>query len=888
MNKIYIIDAVNYLFRSYYAIGPMTNEKGESTSALYGFIRSVQKLIKIANPSHIVCVFDGPDNKRKRQDLYTEYKSHRKEAPQDLFPQFEWAKEYCEYAGIPILCIEGVEADDVMATVALWAEKEKSEAYLCTSDKDLTQLVNTSIFVLHPHKEYQLVNEQKVEEIYGVKPSQVRDFLAITGDASDNIPGIKGFGPKTAADLLQKFGTLQKILDHPEQVEGEKKQKTLIENKEIALLSQKLATLHTDIEIPIETSFYSLKPSQKEKLHAFYQRMKFLSLLKEIIPSEEKTSSIAPIKKEYHLIQTKEELETLLQSLKNEKEIGIDTETTSVQPLLASLVGISFSVQPGEAWYIPCNGSLEKEFVLERLSHFFSAIQGTLFGHNIKYDLHVLKNHGIELRKIGFDTMLASYLLNPQDRRHNLDELSLEYFQHVKIPIERLIGKGKEEISMEIVPLDQITEYSCEDIDYTTRLKNLFSKEIKKQNLQFIFEKIEIPLIPILADMEREGIYLNLEKLKTIEKPILLEIERLKKEIFQEAKEEFNLNSPKQLSHILFEKLNIKKPAKARTSFGTGADVLEEIVSEHPIIPHILHFRTLEKLRATYIEALPLSVNPKTQRIHPSFNQSVTATGRLSCNNPNLQNIPVRTKEGLAIRSCFTPQQPGWSFLSADYSQIELRLLAHFSEDPDLMSAFEENQDIHAHTASLIFNLPITMITPDMRTAAKTVNFGILYGQTPFGLASQLHISLQEASHFIKKYFERFPSILQYLDSCKESARKTGKATTLMGRQRPIPEIDNKNPMIRAGAERLAINTPLQGTAADLIKKAMILIQEEIQKKGCQGRMILQIHDELIFEVPDLEIPLFKTFVRHHMEKAIKLKVPIVVDMAVGKNWAEC
>jgi DNA polymerase-1 len=571
-----------------------------------------------------------------------------------------------------------------------------------------------------------------------------------------------------------------------------------------------------------------------------------------------------------------------------EKEVGIDTETTSATPLLAELVGISFCIEPGEAWYVPCNGALEEKKVVEELRSFFARAQGSFFGHNLKYDWHILENLDIHIKKISFDTILASYLLQPQNRRHNLDDLTLEKLKHVKISIESLIGKGKSEISMQGVPVEQVKDYCCEDIDYTTRLKELFEEELAERKLERLFHDIEIPLLIILGKMEREGIFLDSEKLKEIGKDQWRDLEKIRAKIFTEVGEEFNLNSPKQLSEVLFEKLGMQKPARARTEFATGADVLEELAEENPIVHHILAYRTLEKLRTTYIETLPELINPKTGRIHCTFNQSVAATGRLSCQNPNLQNIPVRDKEGIAIRSCFRPQKRGLSFVGGDYSQIELRLLAHFSEDEELMRAFKTGEDVHAYTASLVFNLPITMITPEMRSQAKTVNFGIIYGQGPFGLAKQLHISYLEASEFIKTYFKRYPRVQEFLESCKEQARKTGVAKTLTGRQRPIPELHNKNPSIRAGAERLAVNTPLQGTAADLIKMAMIAIDQEIAEKKLEGKMILQIHDELIFEVPDDEVAVFEKLVKNKMMHVMKLNVPIEVHIAVGKNWAEC
>ena len=888
MDKIYIVDAVNYLFRSYYAIGPMTSGEGQSTSALYGFIRSIQKLIKEFSPTHLVCVFDGPDNKKSRRALYAEYKMHRKGAPEDLLPQFEWADAYCRIAGIPVLCVEGVEADDTMASVAVWAEKKGAKSYLCTSDKDMAQLVNKDIFVLHPHKDYLLIDEGQVKRLYNVRPDQMLDYLAIVGDASDNIPGLEGFGPKTAAQLLEEFGTLDNVLAHPERVKGEKKQEILRTQKETALMSRELATLDMRVEIPTEVEFYRIKEPDNGKLSEFYHQMKFNTLLRETPQEEAKKKARHIDKHHYRLVDGEDALQELLKRLSKEKEVGLDTETTSEKPLLAELVGIGFCIEPGEAWYVPCNGKLGAEKTIDALKIFFLHAKCSFYGHNIKYDWHVLENVGIALQKIGFDTMIASYLVQPQIRRHNLDDLTLEKFKRVKIPIESLIGKGKQQISMRDVPVEQVKEYCCEDIDYTTRLKELFEEEIEEKKLDRVFRDVELPLLPVLAKMEREGIYLDAEKLKELGKEQLCDLDRLKQKIFKEVGEEFNLNSPKQLSEVLFQKLGMQKPARAKTEFSTGADILEELAIENPIVHHILEYRTLEKLRTTYIEALPESIHPKTGRIHCTFNQSVAATGRLSCQDPNLQNIPVRSKEGIAIRSCFKPEKRGWSYVGGDYSQIELRLLAHFSEDPELLRAFKSGEDIHAYTASLIFNLPITMITPEMRNQAKTVNFGIVYGQGPFGLSQQLHISMREASDFIKTYFERYPRVNEFLDRCKADAKRRGYAQTLAGRQRPIPELTNQNPSIRAAAERLAVNTPLQGTAADLIKIAMIEIDKEIQEKKLNGKMILQIHDELIFEVPDEEAPQFEKLVKNKMERVLKLNVPIEVHIAVGKNWAEC
>ena len=892
MNKLYIIDAINYLFRSYHAIGPMTNSSGQSTNAVYGFIRSILKLLKTTHAEHIVCVFDGPDNKRARKELFADYKSHRKQAPEDLIPQFEWAYQFCELIGIPLLCIEGVEADDVMATVAVYAKKHASQAYLCTSDKDLTQLVDDQIFVLHPHKDYALVDAKAVEEIFGIPPSQILDYLSIVGDSSDNIPGIPGFGPKTAVSLLKEFGTLENILKHPEKVKGEKKQQALIEFKDQALLSQKLATLNCHVPIPLETNFYHRKNPDLEKLTKFYHDLNFTSLLRELEQSKPTSVSVVEENKteksQYHLVQTLEDIDAVLQKLLLEKEICVDTETTNIAAQMAQLVGIGFTSQGNDIFYIPLNGQVDKKVVLGKLDSFFKNCQAKFTGHNIKYDWHVLQNENIDMANMGFDTQIASYLLEPHIRRHNLDDLTLEKFNHVKIPIESLIGKKPKQISMLDVPIENVSTYCCEDVDYTFKLKTLLEKSLKEQNLIEIFSTIEMPLVPVLANMEKQGVFVDSNELKKLGESFSSQIEKIKEKIFQEVGFEFNLNSPKQLSEVLFDTLGLPKPAKTKTSFATGADILEDLSMDNPIVADILVYRSLEKLRATYVEGLLEQIHPQTGKIHCTFNQAVTATGRLSCQDPNLQNIPVKTKEGNKIRACFKPQRQDFSFLSADYSQIELRLLAHFSQDPDLIQAFIEKQDIHAHTASRIYNVPITMITPQMRSNAKTVNFGILYGQGPYGLSQLLHISMKEAQEFIKTYFDKYPKISIFLEKCKQDALTHGYSTTLTGRKRPIPEIENKNAQVRAAAERLAVNTPLQGTAADLIKLAMITIDKEIKEKKLQGKMILQIHDELIFEIPDEEIDIFKKIVKRNMENVFQLSVPLCVDIVIGKNWAEC
>lgn len=892
MKEIYVLDAVNFLFRSYYAIGPMTNPKGESTNALYGFIRSVFKIIKDFSPSHLIAVFDGPQSSQSRKEIYSEYKSHRTKMPEDLYFQLLKAQEYCEIAGIPWLSVPGVEADDTIGSIARWAEKKHVKVFICTSDKDMSQLVSDYIFILNAHKENLLMDRQKVKETFGVYPEQMIDLLALMGDASDNIPGLEGIGPKTAATLLEEFGSLDALLANPEKIKG-KKQEVFIKGREVALMSRQLATIDTQVEFPQEEDFFKLKMPDLEKVKTFYQDMHFMSLLKELAPAHTTPSMTLKLeedheKESYQLVNDEKSFHDLLNRLKKEKEISFDTETTHIRPMLANLVGIGFCTKSKEAWYVPFNGNLHREKLLEQLKELFENGHIHFFGHNVKYDLHVLCNAGIEVKHISFDTILASYLLNPQNQRHNLDLLSLEVFGKVKIPIEELIGKGKNEISMEEVPIDKVSIYCCEDVDYTWRLKKVFEEELKNREILSVLEQIEIPLLPILMRMEHHGIFVDAKKLQQMSHELAHQIEILQAEIYELAEEQFNLNSPKQLSVILFEKLKLKPPRKTTTGYSTSADVLESLRDASPIIPKILEYRTLEKLRSTYVDALVEAINPKTKRIHCTFNQSVAATGRLSSQDPNLQNIPIRTKEGKKIRKAFRPEHAHWSYVAGDYSQIELRLLAHLSEDPLLIEAFKRGDDIHAFTAAQVFNVPIEEVTPEMRHRAKAVNFGIIYGQQAFGLSQGLGIDYREADAFIETYFERYKRVKEFIEICKEGVRKTGRSVTLTGRQRPIPDIHSKNPMIRGAAERLAVNTPLQGTAADLIKIAMIRIDEKLRAHKEKAFMLLQIHDELVFEVPDEDVPRISRLVKEIMEGVYTLKVPLIVDISVGKNWGEC
>lgn len=895
MKDIYIIDASGYIYRSYFAIRNITNAKGESTNALFGFIRSVSKLIADFQPEHIVAVFDGPQSIKAREAIYAEYKSHRPGMPDDLLYQIQWARDYCDLRGIPMLNIPNVEADDTMGAVAVWAAKKGSKAFLCTSDKDMNQLVNDQIFILNTFKDNMIMGAKEVEEAFGVPPSKMIDFLAITGDASDNIPGLPGFGPKTAAALLQQFGSLEYILEHPQEVTGKKKQETIIHEAEKARLSRRLVTVIVDVDIPVNEDFYRLRPIRKEILKEFFASKNFNSLIKElekvtteVTVAEDKKAKVRDISVEYNLVDDEESLQSLVKELSHQKELCLHTETTDTHPMKAELVGIGLGYKPGQAWYIPVNGKLGLSTVLNHLKPLLENPKIGFYGHNIKYDYHVLNRNGIQVKNICFDTVLASYLLNSHSRQHSLDSLTLEYFGKVKMAISELIGKGKKIISMRDVPIEQVCSYCCEDVDFTCNLKEILENQLKERNLIHLLKNIELPLLKVLADMESKGICIDKQFLAELSTSVNKQLRVLEKEIYSMAGEEFNLNSPKQLSDILFKKLGINPPKKTATGHSTSADVLESLQHQYPIASKMMEYRVLEKLRSTYVESLPLEVNPKTHRIHCTFNQFVAATGRLSCQDPNLQNIPVRSEWGIKIRQAFRPEKEGWSFLAADYSQIELRLLAHLSNDPTLIAAFKNNEDIHISTAAAIFNVPLEKVTKEMRYQAKAVNFGVVYGQGPFGLSQALGIDVKDAKLFIDMYFKQYGKVREYVEASKEAARKTGRAVTLTGRERLIPEIHSKNMQIRAAAERLAINTPLQGTAADLIKIAMIQIHERLHKERKIGYMILQIHDELIFEIPDFEILSVEPMVREVMQSVFKLKVPLIVDISIGKNWKEC
>jgi DNA polymerase-1 len=743
--------------------------------------------------------------------------------------------------------------------------------------------------VYSTHQEGIVYDTNRVRERFKVEPERIPDIMSLMGDASDNIPGVKGIGEKTAVELIAEFGSLENLLKHSDRIKSEARKKTLRENEALALLSKELAIVDRDVPIELDLGELELKEPDRERLVELFKELEFKSLLKEVAPQDE-------LKSKYALVADEKAFMALVGTLRDAGEFTFDSETTSEDPVRAELVGISFSFKKGEAWYVgveakPGSGDskkLERDFVLGKLAPIFENAHIKKTGQNIKYEYIVLANYGIHLAGIAFDTMVASYLLNPSKLNHNLEDISLDYLSHkMTTPITDLIGKGKGAITMDKVDVEKVCAYSCEDSDVTYRLKDVLQKEISKKGLDNLFHEVEMPLIEVLATMEISGVSIDVSYLRELSKEMERKLERLTRNIYELAGEEFNINSPKQLSRILFDKLKLPVLKKTKTGVSTDEDVLTKLAPKHKLPEALLEYREFSKLKSTYVDALPTMVNEKTGRLHTSFNQTVTATGRLSSSDPNLQNIPIKTEEGRKIRKAFIPYAKGDRILSADYSQIELRLLAHLSGDRVLAKAFKEGFDIHAYTASLIFGVDEKDVTPEMRGMAKTVNFGIIYGMSPYGLSQNLNIEVDKAKEFIDSYFDRYPDVKSYLEGVVEEARKCGFVTTILGRRRYIPEISSEDVRLKGFAERTAINAPVQGSAADVIKVAMIAIHDELRRRDLKSKMILQVHDELVFNVARGEMAEICKIVKDKMEHIIKLKVPIEAHVEAGENWLE-
>ena len=786
---------------------------------------------------------------------------------------------------IPVLEKEGYEADDVLGTVAREVAEQGIEVFLVTSDKDAQQLLGPRVRILDAAKEI-VITDETLRESSGIEPAQVVEIMGLSGDATDNVPGVPKVGPKTALKLIRQYGTLEEVLAHATEVTGAKLQENLKDYAEQARLSKRLVTIDAHVPIEFDLEECRVKPPDPNRLTPVYERLGFRQFLSEFAP-EPTREKVA-----YHLVNTEALFGDFLKRLRGQRRFSLDLETTSASPMAAKLVGLSFSWKQKEAWYLPVRAPegekvLDEKEVLAALRPVLTDESIGKVGQNLKYDAVVLLNQGVELRGIVFDTMIAAYVLNAERRRYSLDLLAADFLNYRMIPISDLIGRGKKQTTMDRVPVKQVCEYACADADIALRLAELLDKELREQKMLDLFTRIELPLVPVLVEMERNGIRLDANVLRQMSKWLSTQIATLEKEIHAEAGEEFNVASPKQLAAILFDKLGLPKGRWTKTGASTDSDVLAQLAIGHRLPGLVLEFRQLSKLKSTYVDALPQMVLPATGKLHTSFNQTATATGRLSSSDPNLQNIPIRTELGERIREAFVPSEPGLLLLMADYSQIELRILAHISGDEALHRAFEQDMDIHRFVAAQIHGVAPEEVTPTMRRAAKAVNFGIIYGLTPYGLSRDLRIPVGEADAFIKGYFERYPGVKRFIDEIVAQAREVGHVTTLCGRRRSLPGLNDSNRVTRSFAERAAVNTVIQGTAADMIKIAMTRIHRRLREESPQTRMLLQIHDELVFELPPKEEPRATAIVVREMTDALRLDVPIKVNVAVGRNWQE-
>ncbi len=895
-NQLFLLDGTALAYRSYFAFirSPLINSKGVNTSGAFGFTNTLIKIIKENQPDFIGCVFDtsAPTFRHK---TFPEYKATRQKMPDELAEQLPIIRQIVEAFNIPLIEVEGFEADDVMGTLAKQAEAKGIITYLVTGDKDFMQLVSNHVKMYSLSKggrgnEPAVIEPEGVVEKLGVKPEQVIDLLGLMGDSSDNVPGVPGIGPKTAKELIEMFGSLEAVLDQTDKIERQRIREIVSTHRDQAILSKKLVTICTDVPLDLSVSDLKVSPFHRGKVVALFQELEFVSLLGELPQHGEKADSV----RKYQTMTELNALDHLIEELKKASLFALDLETTSLDPISAEIVGFSFSWKEGEAVYLPVTfpeledsgdlfGSQGKErlaTILEKMKPLLEDSGIRKCGQNIKYDMLVLRRHGIDLQGIEFDSMVAAYLINPSARQFGIDALALEYLHMRKIPTRSLIGTGKNQISMAEVELDKVAEYACEDADAAFRLRSILSPKLNESQLGHLFRQVEMPLVRVLMEMEDNGVALDRSLLEKMSAQMEKEIDQIREEIYEIAGERFNVNSTQQLGTILFEKLKVhelmgkRRPRRTKTGYATDIRALE-FYSIHPLPRKMLDYRQLMKLHSTYVVALPRLINPATNRVHTSFNQTVTATGRLSTSDPNLQNIPIRTELGKEIRRAFIAEKKDDVILSADYSQIELRIMAHLSGDETLLESFKKGEDVHKRTAVEIFNMPENEITEDHRRQAKTINFGIMYGMGMYGLAQRLAISQEEAQQFITAYFARYPKVNAFIAQMIAEAHHNGFVTTLLNRRRYLPELKSENRNIREFGERTAINTPIQGTAADLIKVAMIRIGERLRNEKWKTKMILQIHDELIFEVPKDELNKLSDMVRREMEGAIKLSVPI-------------
>ena len=886
-DSVYLVDGSAYIYRAYHAIAPLSNSKGMPTHAIYGFTNILLRVIREKKPTYMAMAFDlkGPTF---RHAIYEAYKANRPPMPDDLACQIPYIRKIARAFNIPGLELEGFEADDLIASAAWWLAANGHDVIIVSGDKDLLQLVGPGIVVWDPMSD-KMMDSEAVAAKYNVGPEKLNDLFALIGDSSDNVPGVPGVGPKTAEKLINDFGSLNALYQNIEQLSQKKLKEKLITFHDQALLSQQLIALKSDLPVPKSIAEYRLPQPDQQALQALYRELEFARLLKSQAPTAPTDT------KGFSLVQSPPRLQDICAILHKAPLLAIDTETTSLDPLTAELVGISLCADDKEAWYIPIghrdedgnhiSGQLSLEEAFACLRPLLEDEKLTKIGHNLKYDLQILKQHGMLLKGPLRDTMIASYLLDPTRRSHKLDDLAMEHLNVSMISFAQATADDKRPDAFRFVSLPAAKDYSCEDAYSTFLLWQLFEPQLQKLELWTLFTELEMPLVPILARMEEVGILVNPAMLSGLSAEFAAQLAKLSEKIFSLAGEEFNINSPKQLGTILFEKLKLPMGRKTKTGYSTDVKVLEKLSAFHELPAALLEHRTISKLKSTYIDKLAGLIHPRTGRVHTSFNQTVTATGRLSSSNPNLQNIPIRTSEGQRIREAFIAA-PGHTLLAADYSQIDLRVLAHYSGDEALVAAFVAGKDVHNQTAAEIFRVHPSLITPQMRRVAKSINFGIVYGMSAFGLASQLNISRKEAQTFINRYFDLYRGVKRFMEEIIEQARRDGYVTTLFHRRRILPDIQSSNKNVREFAERTALNTPIQGTAADIIKVATIRADRFLRERSLHSELLLQIHDELIFEVPLAELETTTTLVKQAMENVKELAVPLVVNLSLGSNLA--
>ena len=884
----YLVDGSSYIFRAFFGVRQLSTSKGFPTNALYGFINMLQKVIREEKPDYLVVAFDSPD-KTFRHKIYPDYKANREAPPEELAKQFPYFEPLVQAYGLSSVRRPGFEADDIIGTLAKKGIQEGLEVVIVSGDKDMMQLISPNVYMLDTMKNKKFMDKEVVEK-FGVQADKVVEVMGLMGDSSDHIPGVAGIGPKIAAELIQKFGSIESLYKQINEVEKKKVKEKLEHDKENAFMSRELVSIDTEMDLEFNSDLMKPGKIDSAKLKKMFEEFEFVSFLEGM--QGEVTNSLKIDRSGYKTILTEKSFNDLIKSLVKKKSFVFDVETTNKRPVWARMVGISFSFEEGNACYLPLvhrylgsPDQLELKTVCEKLKPIFEDKRIKKCGHNIKYDLIVMANEGIALDGVGFDTMIASYLLNPSSRGHGLDALTMEYFGHKNLTYKEMVGAGNREIGFDEVEVNRATEYAAEDSDMTWRLKGKLQPQLKDSTLK-LYKEIELPLLEVLAEIELNGVYVDRKHLTELSSKIDKQLLRLEKDIYVLADEEFNINSPKQLSVILFEKLKLPVVKKTKTGYSTDVSVLELLAAEHKLPKQILSYRQLAKLKSTYVDALPGEIFKNTGRVHTSFNQTVAATGRLSSSNPNLQNIPIRSDMGKEIRKAFTAEGDNM-LLSADYSQIELRLLAHLSKDRALKDAFDKGEDIHARTAADIFGSSLDKVDENSRRMAKAVNFGIIYGLSAFGLSRQLNISRKDAKDFIDQYFLLYSKVRGFMDNTIAEARECGYTLTMFNRRRYLPDLKSDNRQVRESAERVAINSPIQGSAADLIKVAMIRLSRNLKKMKLNSKMILQVHDELVFECPVREKKEIESLVRKEMEEACTLSVPLVVDIGWGKNWNE-